>query len=381
MLRGIAILGTLASNIFVWVVLPGDDALFAENVEMVTVDPLRAVLGQLSNGKFLALLTLMFGMGLLIQHDSARSRDRRWPQVYIWRGVLLFLDGVLHYLLVFQFDVLMSYSVTGMIVAYLLLTSPRTQRIVWIVATSIHLLIVLAYDFLTYFRKDVLEAMMGAEGDTERYIPATWWEGVVDRATNLLFNRMEALMILPMTFATFLLGAYLLRRGLFRPEGARMRRWLMVVGAAVFALDMFLVVAPVVTPLPFAPELSQRYLLPVFVALGIAAAAAQFHLTREPGWVGRRLEDVGRMALSCYVGQNVVCMFLFSDWALNLDGRFPASFGVGTIVSCFLLVALILLVFAHLWRRFIGQGPLERLWAVSYRAAMRLTPGLAAPRG
>ncbi|MDO5084316.1 MAG: DUF418 domain-containing protein [Arachnia propionica] len=379
-LRGIAILGTLASNIFVWVVLPGDEVLFAENVQMVTVDPLRAVLGQFSNGKFLALLTLMFGMGLLIQHDSARSRGRRWPQVYIWRAVLLFLDGVLHYVLVFQFDVLMSYSLTGMVVAHLLLTSPRTQRVVWIVATSIHLAIVVTYDFLTYFRKDVLEAMLGAEGEAERYIPATWWEGVVDRATNLLHNRMEALMILPMTFSTFLLGAYLLRRGLFRPEGARMRRWLMAVGALVFALDMFLVVAPVVTPLPFAPTLSHRYLLPVFVALGVAAAAAQFYLTREPGWVGRRLEDVGRMALSCYVGQNVVCMFLLSDWALNLDGRFPASFGAGTIVSCFLLVALILLVFAHLWRRLLGQGPLERLWAVSYRAAMRLTPGWGASR-
>lgn len=379
-LRGIAILGTLASNIFVWVVLPGDAALFADDVEPVTVDPLRAVLRQLSNGKFLALLTLMFGMGLLIQHDSARSRGRRWPQVYIWRGVLLFLDGVLHYVLVFQFDVLMSYSLTGMIVAYLLLTSPRTQRVVWIVATSIHLAIVVVYDFLNYFRRDILEAIFGAEGDAERNVPATWWDGVVERATNLLYNRMEALMILPMTFATFLLGAYLLRRGLFRPEGVRMRRWLMGIGAVVFALDLFLTVAPVVTSLPFAPQLSHRYLLPVFVALGIAAAAAQFYLTREPGWMGRRLEDVGRMALSCYVGQNVVCMFLFSDWALNLDGRFPAFFGAGTIVSCFLLVALILLVFSHFWRRFVGQGPLERLWATSYRAAMRLTPGWGVSR-
>lgn len=379
-LRGIAILGTLASNIFVWVALPGDDVLFAENVEMVTVDPLRAVLRQLSNGKFLALLTLMFGMGLLIQHDSARSRGRRWPQVYIWRGVLLFLDGVLHYVLVFQFDVLMSYSLTGVIVAYLLLTSPRTQRVVWVVATSIHLAIVVTYDFLNYFRRDIIEAIFGSEEDAGRDVPATWWDGVVERATNLLYNRMEALMILPMTFATFLLGAYLLRRGLFRPEGARMRRWLMWIGAVVFALDLFLTVAPVVTPLPFAPQLSHRYLLPVFVALGIAAAAGQFYLTREPGWAGRRLEDVGRMALSCYVGQNVVCMFLFSDWALNLDGRFPASFGAGTIVSCFLLVALILLVFAHLWRRFLGQGPLERLWAASYRAAMRLTPGWSVSR-
>lgn len=375
-LRGIAIIGTLASNIFVWVVLPGEGSSNAQNMTTVMVDPLRAVLRQFSNGKFLALLTLMFGMGLLIQHDSARRRGRRWPQVYIWRGVLLFLDGLLHYLLVFQYDVLMSYSITGMTVAYLLLTSQRTQRIVWIVAAAVHVLIVVTYDLLTYVNRDAF----GGLGTAGNKVSATWWEGVVDRVANPLFYRAEALMILPMTFATFLLGAYLLRHGLFRPEGARMRRWFMVTGAAVFFLDLFLAMAPAFTPLPFAPVLIQRYLLPVFVALGIAAAVAQFYLTWEPGWVGRRLEDVGRMALSCYVGQNVLCMFLFSDWALDLDGSFPPSFGAGTIALCFLLVAFILLLFAYLWRRFFGQGPLEWLWASSYRAAMRMTPGLDAPR-
>ncbi|WP_314814718.1 hypothetical protein [Arachnia propionica] len=216
-LRGIAILGTLASNIFVWVTLPGDDAPLAQNA--ATVDRLRAVLRQLSNGKFLALLTLMFGMGLLIQHDSARRRGRRWPQVYIWRGVLLFPDGLLHYLLVFQYDVLMSYSITGMTVAYLLLTSQRIQRIVWVVAVSVHLVIVVTYDSLSYFRRDIF----GDVGNAGNRVPGTWWEGVVDRVTNPLYHRAEALMILPMTFVTFLLGAYLLRHGLFRPEGARLR--------------------------------------------------------------------------------------------------------------------------------------------------------------
>jgi uncharacterized protein len=68
---------------------------------------------QLANGKFLGMLTLMFGVGLELQRRSARRRGRPWPGRYPWRASLLFLDGLLHYLLVVEFDILMGYAVTG----------------------------------------------------------------------------------------------------------------------------------------------------------------------------------------------------------------------------------------------------------------------------
>jgi uncharacterized protein len=58
-----------------------------------------------TNGKFLALL---FGIGLELQYQSARRRGTPWPGWYLWRAALLFVEGLLHYLLVFEFDVLMS---------------------------------------------------------------------------------------------------------------------------------------------------------------------------------------------------------------------------------------------------------------------------------
>ena len=57
---------------------------------------------------------------------------------------MLFLDGLLHYLLVVEFDILMGYAVTGVVVAAVLATSPRSQRIWLWTAAGLHMLLLSA---------------------------------------------------------------------------------------------------------------------------------------------------------------------------------------------------------------------------------------------
>ncbi|MFX7242997.1 hypothetical protein ABTI79_20110, partial [Acinetobacter baumannii] len=64
---------------------------------------------------------------------------RPWPGKYPWRAGLLFLDGVLNFVLVAEFDVLMGYAVTGLVVAFLLATSDRARRRWLIGAAAVHL--------------------------------------------------------------------------------------------------------------------------------------------------------------------------------------------------------------------------------------------------
>lgn len=69
-IRGLAILGTLASNIWLF------QAFFGERVIDVRWADL---LSWTSEGKFLGLLTIMFGIGLEIQRQAAARRGLRWP--------------------------------------------------------------------------------------------------------------------------------------------------------------------------------------------------------------------------------------------------------------------------------------------------------------
>ena len=61
----------------------------------------------------------MFGVGLQLKYQQALRRGTAWPGVYLWTIVFLGLEGLLHYTLVMEYDILMSYAVTAFIVAFI----------------------------------------------------------------------------------------------------------------------------------------------------------------------------------------------------------------------------------------------------------------------
>lgn len=109
-----------------------------------------------------------------------------------------------------------------------------------------------------------------------------------------------------------------------------------------------------------------RYGTAPLVALGLLGAVAMLvERGRAPGFCQRRLADIGRMALSCYVAQNIVASALCYGWGLGLA---PALWGArpwGTL-ALFAAVCTFVALFAHLWQRRFHQGPLERLWSWAY---------------
>ena len=132
-LRGLAILGTLLTNIWIFSTSSvssiedlGSVGTAAQGVVGTAVD---AVLPFVTDGKWIGLLTIMFGIGLEIQRQSALRKGETWPGTYPWRAGLLVLEGTLNYLFIFEFDVLMGYGLTALVVAAVLATYPRVQAI------------------------------------------------------------------------------------------------------------------------------------------------------------------------------------------------------------------------------------------------------------
>jgi uncharacterized protein len=111
-----------------------------------------------------------------------------------------------------------------------------------------------------------------------------------------------------------------------------------------------------------------RYGLAPVVAFGLLALVAEFYARRRRvGAAGRRLAEIGRIALSGYVLQNILASVLCYGWGFGLAARLSAESRVPATVAIFLLVAAGVAVFAHLWLRRFRQGPLEWLWHASYR--------------
>lgn len=369
-LRGIAIAGTLGTN--VWIFTSGSGLVgYLDGVG--TGDGgwglVERILQQLAQGKFLGLLTVMFGIGLAIQQRSASTRGEPWPGRYPIRAALLFVDGLLHFLLFTEFDVLMGYAVTGFVVAYVLVGGERAQRRWMIGAAGVHVAMISAIAAL------LAAAPSGTSTEPLQpnpYADGSFWDLVVFRIDNAIVFRSETVLILPMSIALFLLGASLFRAGVLSGSGRILRRRMMVLGTVALPVDFALGLVGGDPGI-----IVSRYLTAPLVSLGILAFVAGLYLRGDrDGFVTARLTEIGRMALSSYVLQNVVASILCYGWGFGIAAELdsPAQKVLGT-VAIYVVTVSIVSLFAHRWLRRHRRGPIEWLWNYSAGIGVATTDG------
>lgn len=384
LVRGAAVIGTLGTNIWLFTHPAGLlGSLIDPTAGLAGADALLyRILTTLTNGKFLALLMMVFGMGLALQLASWQRQQpsaRGWIRSYLPRAFILFVDGFVNFLLIAEFDVLMGYALTGVVVASIICGSDRAQRAWAIAAGALHTagLLVLAAA-LTALPADAMGTSPDSPAEWRLYGGANpYREGgfgdlVLLRIDNALLFRAEPILTLALGVCLFIVGSRLLSAGVFSPGGAGLRRRLLLIVVPAAALDIAcgLIGSPALV-------LVQRYLTAPLAALGIlavlaaAALRAQRRLAsagRRPGLLRRALEACGRMSLTIYVGQNLLAGALLYGWGLDLAGRF-ADHRLALTVCAFAVVAASMIGFALAWQRWApasaGRGPLEWLSARS----------------
>lgn len=361
-LRGFAIIGTLGTNIWIFA--------YAGNVSSVlTTDAdwynslegiIETLMSVFINGKFLGLLTIMFGIGLELKYRKAEREVLPWMKLYIWTMVLLFIDGLLHYIFVFEYDILMSYAVTGIIVAMLIKKSEKTLNVIAITAFVLHMigviLLSLAWGFAIMmddlFLRNLESGMVEAG---QVYVTGTYMDQIMMRLQDFIALRSEAVMILFMNISLYILGVKLYRNGAFLPndEGRRIRMGMMKWGLGI---GIPLNLLPLLSGGFF--EFPARYLFAPVLSLGYVGL---FACILEKGWITwilRRFEMIGKSALSCYVLQNIIASIIFYSWGL----QFAPMTNTYSIIGLFLLITVIMMVIAEVFVKSIGTGPLEWAW-------------------
>ncbi|MEU8773223.1 DUF418 domain-containing protein [Streptomyces sp. NPDC048606] len=361
-LRGAAILGTLMTNVWIFA-SPGSEWAVVQgglNLPDPLADPRASTIAEavfrfLADGKFLALLTILFGVGLAIQYDSAKRRGDPWPGRYPRRAAFLFLEGTVHFVLIFAWDVLMGYAVTALLVAWLLARSERVRSIALWTAAGLHLTLVGLITLATLADPD--EGPEAPDPDAVAlYAHGGWGDQIRFRLDNALVLRIEPVFSFGLLVFLFLLGVRLHRAGAFAPTdtGRRIR-----VRMAAWGLGLGL-------PLGIAADLGGsdffalgRYGIAPLVAVGyIGLIGVVLDRFRLPG--ARSLGAVGRTALSAYVGQNLLCALLCYGFGLGLADRLGGT-GPWWVMGLWAGVSLTLVLCARLWLARFDRGPLEAL--------------------
>ncbi|WP_144503440.1 DUF418 domain-containing protein [Bacillus pumilus] len=362
-LRGFAILGTLGTN--VWFFAYAGDTFATDQIadEYENGSFLESLVSMFVYGKMLSLLTIMFGVGLELKYQQAKRKNTPWPGTYLWILLFLFIEGFVHFALVMEYDVLMSYAVTGLLVAFIVRGGSKYIKRGMIISGVIHLLVLSCLMVFALSEMETASYDQGSEPVLEEQMPDTWISQVQERLQHFFMYRGEAIFIIPMNTFLFLLGVRMMRAGVFyaNERGQSLRKRLFQVG---------LWVGLPLNALVFVPnelvEFVVRYAFSPFLSLFYIAVIAKLLAHTESWFMWNWFEYVGKMALSCYILQNVICSVLFYSWGLGLGGQINAPL----IVLAWLLISLLQIAISAFCLKVWRIGPME---FIRSRALRRVT--------
>ncbi|WP_433270162.1 DUF418 domain-containing protein [Micromonospora vinacea] len=354
-LRGSALLLILLVNI----------AFFSSGYDFHLVDdPTRGTLDLLVSGavellfamKAYLLFAFLFGYSFTLQLDSAARRGAAFRPAFLRRLTGLFVLGVLHAVLLFHGDILTTYALLGLLLLAVRRIQPRTALIA---AASIIGGIAVVVGIAAVLGATLVadEAAAVDAGARSTLALGGGLGDVVPEHLRSMPAMIGGLAVQgPLAFAAFLVGLAAGKHRLLAAVPAHedlLRRCEKVgypvglAGAVVFAVGgstanlTGLMVSIVTAP---------------FLAAAYAATLLRL-FTRRPR-VAEVFAPAGRMALTNYLAQSLVCVLVFTGVGWGLVGR--------TSPAQTLLIALVIfavqLVASAWWLRRFRYGPVE--WAL-----------------
>lgn len=379
-LRGLALCGVMVGNM---VLYSGRWAQRGPAPAPTTLDEIAHwLLAIFVESKAQTLLTLLFGFGFAVQLLRAQERGRPVIGLYVRRLIVLFALGALHVTGLWWGDVTWTYAVSGFGMLAFVHASNRA-RVAWALAlTFVPVVVVMAIPevFLATFRVFMEPREFGAH--TARMAAALhrpdraglWWEHL--RYALVWCAHIYAWYFL-WTLGRFLLGYVAGTRRWFERDGAdhlpvfrRFAAWGGAIAAGTTALEVLARLGVFeLSDHGLGGRLAARTIEQIgLLALALAYVGIVVLLMQRATWrrVLTIVAPVGRMPLTTYVAQSLICTFLFYGWGLGWAG----SVGVAGCLGLALAIFAVQIALAHSWLRFFRLGPLEWVW----RSAVYLKP-------
>ena len=320
-------------------------------------------------GKFYSLFSFLFGLGFAIQMLRAEAKGVRFGPLYRRRLLALLLIGLVHAYLIWMGDILTIYALLGFLLFFFRSRKPKTL-LVWAV------ILLLVPVLLTAGMVMVAggQALFGSPEDfailvqnsMNAYSQGSFSEIMAQRAGDAFFVTIGGLFGGPGILAMFLLGAHFGRQQLFQDTASRLflfrRIWLWGLGLGLVGNLIFTISMEYADPISPSMWTLVGTLGYAFGAPGLCFfyISSFVLLWQNPAWQRRLspLAAVGRMALSNYLFQSIVCTMIFYSYGLGLYGQVGPALGVGLAV----VIYAIQIPLSQWWLGRFKFGPAEWLW-------------------
>lgn len=381
--RGVAVLGILAVNVTSFAAPTG--AGYSPNLPVPgsSADNWAfAFTLVFFEGKMRALFSILFGASLLLFVERQDQAGRNGAELQVRRLLWLALFGWLHFLLLWDGDILFLYACTGLGALILRRTAPLQLVTIALLLFTVWQ----AWGSISWASSAVREAQVaaGTASPQERWDHAmliaekrredsadtavtlsSWGSEVAARQADHPAYPIALLAnVWGETLSYMMIGMALLKTGFFAGGWTRRQLWRLAVGGTAIGLGLTALFTAWAHPRGY-PELTMHLAIGyglsfphLLTALGYAAGLVLAAKRLLAGPLGARLEAAGRMAFTNYIACSVMMCALFYGWGLSLFGQIGAA---GQWLAAIAAWAL-MLSWSKPWLARFRQGPLEWLW-------------------
>lgn len=373
-LRGFALAGVLVANIVPWfssgafVPRAGAEAAVGSADEAAMI-----FLRLFVFGKAMGLLVLLFGAGFAMQLERAEAIGKSIVGTHVRRMAGLFVIGALHVILLWWGDILTSYAIGGLFLVFFRKNAPRALVFWACFFVFVPQLVTLLPPIAA-----VLERLDPHAHDREAFSAALL--AAMRGHDRLELTRMHVQQAIAhvapavgsyyfWVLGHLLLGMALGKTGVLtspeKPSSVTFFRRALAWGLGVgLSGSIGMMVFSKYVPrrsLPMPLRLAVGTVGDIWaMALALAYLSAVALLMRRPAWLRwmMPIAPVGRMALTTYVMQSLVCTTLFYGFGFGLSGKVGPALAIPLASLIFAAQAL----FARLWLARLRFGPLEWVW-------------------
>ena len=334
LIRGIAVLGILImnisafANIFAYYLNPkvlGEPSQIDLYTWMIT--------HILADQKFYTIFSMLFGAGIMLMAEKAKQKEFSPAKLHYKRMFWLFCFGLIHALLIWFGDILVTYAFAGCIVFLFANTQPKTKLIVGSVFIGIMLLMM--QSFVAYMdmippqdvqeMKDMFAPSQQMIADEMLPYTTSYMAQLDERLEFFGYNLGNMIFFGPFRIGgAMLIGMALFQLGIFTAQRSRAfySKFAIInllIGGALLYWDVSAL---------FAENFSMKQLMhsymvinslaAVFVALGYIGLFCLWVQCDLWSWLKAKLQAVGRMAFTNYITQSLICTTIFYSYGFGL---------------------------------------------------------------
>ena len=377
-IRGIALLGILIINVqtySLFAFLKPQQVYALQLDQPDTYAPVQFFIHLFIKGQFYTLYSFLFGLGFYLMWEKNNQAGLDANRLFRRRLWALLLIGLIHGLVFWFGDVLHKYALLGFTLLYFNRKSVPTL-LNWIAGLAGLVIVLQTVNLIWFPATPKANALSQQQFDTVvMQVVNTWQHGSVWAVMSLqkLGVAMLHVTAIQHGLATyvqyeimFLLGLIAGKLHLFtriadvKHQFLRNAFWLFPLGLllkGIACLPVFEVHLLGASQLPYERLV---FSLAEFIGTPLLTIVYLIELSllcsRKP--IFRWISATGRMGLTNYLLQTLLCMLLFYGYALGLAGRL-------TLLESFIPVVGIYgfeVGFSHWWLKRYRQGPIEWLW-------------------